>query len=58
MAVGYTLRQLTEGEMAALEKVLTDWLSSGPKSLHLGYPEFCVYDDMCEFRRIFYLTDG
>lgn len=57
MALAYTLRHLSEGEKGTIEAILRAWIkkSGACQSFVLGTPEFCVYDNMCEFRRVFYL---
>ncbi|KAK0940844.1 hypothetical protein LTR48_002563 [Friedmanniomyces endolithicus] len=55
MGLAYLLRHLSEGEEANIAKFLRGWHAKLPQSFELAVPEYCVYDDMLSFRRMFYL---
>lgn len=55
LSVAYTLRQLTEHDRARVWQYLEDWKAKLPAILTLNSPEYCVYDDMFEFRKMFLL---
>lgn len=55
LTLGYVLRFWTPDEEVRIKAYLEGWLERLPKTFELGVPEFCVYDDMCEFRRMYYL---
>ncbi|KAK3674131.1 hypothetical protein LTR78_005978 [Recurvomyces mirabilis] len=55
MALAYTLRPLTAQEEASIRECFRTWREVMTRTFELGKPEFCVYDDMCAFRRVFYL---
>lgn len=61
LSIAYLLKWLSESEQLQIQKVLDLWLeglTEEERCFELGTPEVCVYDDMCEFRRVFYLGDG
>jgi hypothetical protein len=59
MSLGYCLKWLNEEEMDEVRALLDEWLQENravvDDSVKFGAPEVCVYDDMTEFRRVFYL---
>ena len=55
MALAYTVRHLSDEDRIGIEKYLTEWQKRLATTFELGVPEFCVYDDMHQFRRVFYL---
>ncbi|KAK4555756.1 hypothetical protein LTR86_006976 [Recurvomyces mirabilis] len=55
MALAYTLRPLTAQEENSIRECFRTWREVKTRTFKLGKPEFCVYDDMCAFRRVFYL---
>ncbi|KAK1061967.1 hypothetical protein LTR74_010631 [Friedmanniomyces endolithicus] len=55
MSLGYLLRHLSEGDEARIAQFLQGWHAKLPQSFELAVPEYCVYDDMYSFRRMFYL---
>ena len=60
LSVAYLLKWLSEDETRAMQGVLDAWLADlteEERTFELGTPEVCVYDDMCGFRRVFYLGE-
>ncbi|TKA78237.1 hypothetical protein B0A55_04786 [Friedmanniomyces simplex] len=55
MGLGYLLRHLSDEEEARIARFLQGWHAKLPAFFELGVPEYCVYDDMYSFRRVFYL---
>ncbi|KAK0784018.1 hypothetical protein LTS16_018885 [Friedmanniomyces endolithicus] len=55
MGLAYLLRHLSEGDEIWIAKFLQGWHAKLPQSFELAVPEYCVYDDMYSFRRMFYL---
>lgn len=53
----YMLRYLTDGQKKELQTLLDEHFENMPKEFELGAPEFCKFDDMFEFKRLFYLKD-
>ena len=56
LTVAYSLRILGAMEQSRIETYLRARLTDLPQQFELGSPEFCVFDDMFEFRRVFYLV--
>jgi len=57
-SMAYLLRILTEEQDKELRKLLMDHFEGGmPKELKLGAPEFCTFEDMFAFKRLFYLKN-
>ncbi|KAJ6584628.1 RNA ligase/cyclic nucleotide phosphodiesterase [Mycena capillaripes] len=57
LSVAYLLRFLTEDQDKELTKLLMDHFESMPKRFELGPPEFCTFEDMFAFKRLFYLKN-
>ena len=55
MGFAYTLRYIAPEEEARIKKYLAAWQERLPRAFELGVPEFCVYDNMYQFRRVFIL---
>lgn len=55
--MAYLLRILTKDQDQELRKLLKDHFEGMPKQFKLGAPEFCTFEDMCAFRRLFYLKN-
>ncbi|KAK3658361.1 hypothetical protein LTR56_001772 [Elasticomyces elasticus] len=55
MGMGYLLRYLSTEDAAKITEFLQGWQAKLPASFELAVPEYCVYDDMYAFRRVFYL---
>jgi hypothetical protein len=55
MGLAYTLRHLSSQDEEGIAGFLEEWQGRLPKAFDLSVPEFCVYDDMFQFRRIFFL---
>ncbi|KAK0946353.1 hypothetical protein LTR29_002115 [Friedmanniomyces endolithicus] len=55
LTLGYLLRHLSEKEEARGAEFLQAWQIKLPPSFELAVPEYCVYDDMYSFRRMFFL---
>lgn len=51
-SVAYLLRHLTEEQETELTALLMEYLE---KDFELGAPEFCTFEDMAAFERMFYL---
>ena len=45
----------TDQERDGLDATLMNYMQDFPKEFELGAPEFCLFDNMFEFRRQFYL---
>jgi hypothetical protein len=56
LTVAYSLRILGDIERSRIETYLRTRLVDLPEQIELGRPEFCVFDDMFEFRRVFFLA--
>ncbi|ETN44114.1 uncharacterized protein HMPREF1541_10664 [Cyphellophora europaea CBS 101466] len=55
LSIAYTLRHLMEKERARIWAYLQAWQAKSQMYFDLGSPEYCVYDDMFGFRRMFLL---
>ncbi|KAJ6466341.1 RNA ligase/cyclic nucleotide phosphodiesterase [Mycena sanguinolenta] len=55
LTVAYMLRFLTEEQDRDLTQLLVDHFEGMPKQFELGAPEFCTFDDMFAFNRLFHL---
>ena len=55
MALAYTVRHLSAADQALIQRYLAEWQDRLPATFELGVPELCVYDDMHQFRRVFFL---
>ncbi|KAJ6584733.1 RNA ligase/cyclic nucleotide phosphodiesterase [Mycena capillaripes] len=56
-SMAYLLRILTKEQDQELRKLLMDHLEGMPKQCKLGAPEFCTFEDMFAFKRLFYLKN-
>ncbi|KAH6611563.1 hypothetical protein Trco_001583 [Trichoderma cornu-damae] len=56
ISLSYMLRFLGEEDHRNISSYLEGWRSKLPDTFELGAPEFCVFDDMFAFRRLFYLA--
>jgi hypothetical protein len=50
------LRFLTEEEEKNISTLLAGWIGKLPAEFELGFPEFCIFDDMFKFNRQFHLS--
>jgi len=57
LSVAYMLRFLTEEQNQELTKLLVDHFKGMPKQVALGPPEFCTFENMLAFKRLFYLKN-
>ncbi|KAJ7645580.1 RNA ligase/cyclic nucleotide phosphodiesterase [Mycena polygramma] len=57
LSVAYLLRFLTEEQEKELSGLLLDHFEGMPKDFELGPPEFCTFEDMFAFKRLFYLKN-
>ncbi|KAJ7920789.1 RNA ligase/cyclic nucleotide phosphodiesterase [Mycena leptocephala] len=57
LSLAYLLRFLTEDQEKELMKLLMDHFDGMPKQFELGPPEFCTFEDMFAYRRLFYLKN-
>ncbi|KAJ7920806.1 RNA ligase/cyclic nucleotide phosphodiesterase [Mycena leptocephala] len=57
LSVGYMLRFLTNEQEKELTRLLMDHFEGMPKQLELGPPEFCTFEEMSAFKRLFYLKN-
>lgn len=57
LSVAYLLRHLTDGQRKELQALLDEHFEQMPREFELGAPEFCKFDDMFEFKRVFYLKN-
>lgn len=58
LSMAYTLRHLTDDDRRTkIQAYLQQWQAKLPPDFELGCPEYCVYDDMFAFRRVFFLQD-
>ncbi|KAK1827181.1 DUF1868-domain-containing protein [Podospora conica] len=55
LSMAYFLRHLDGGQRAILGRLLEDHMSGMPREFELGGPEFCTFEDMFSFGRLFYL---
>ncbi|KAJ9160928.1 DUF1868-domain-containing protein [Coniochaeta hoffmannii] len=56
-SLAYLLRHLTEEQDADISKLVLDHLQDAPTDFELGAPEFCTFEDMFAFKRLFYLKN-
>ncbi|KAB5572766.1 RNA ligase/cyclic nucleotide phosphodiesterase [Coniochaeta sp. 2T2.1] len=57
ISIAYLLRNLTDEQDAEIKKLVLDHLGDAPKEVEFGAPEFCTFDDMFAFKRLFYLEN-
>jgi len=57
LTVAYLLRYLSEEQERELSDLLKDHFEGMPKQLQLGPPEFCTFEDIFTFKRVFYLKN-
>lgn len=57
LSVAYLLRVLSEEQEKEIRGLLERHFEDMPKELELGLPEFCTFDDMFGFERVFYLEN-
>ncbi|KAJ7366618.1 RNA ligase/cyclic nucleotide phosphodiesterase [Mycena albidolilacea] len=57
LSMAYLLRILTEEQEKELRGLLMDHFNGMPKLFKLGAPEFCTFEDMLAFKRLFYLKN-
>jgi hypothetical protein len=55
VSLAYVIRSLPEMVKTELQALLDAYLPTMPGEIQFGAPEFCLFDDMFEFRRQFYL---
>ncbi|KAK1984508.1 RNA ligase/cyclic nucleotide phosphodiesterase [Colletotrichum cereale] len=55
LSVAYLLRHLDDEQRSELEALLMRHIEEMPKDFELGAPEFCVFNDMFAFKRVFFL---
>jgi hypothetical protein len=56
-SLAYLLRKLTDEQKAELSKLVLDHLEEAAVDFELGAPEFCTFEDMFAFKRLFYLRN-
>lgn len=54
--MAYFLRYLNKEQKAQLSVLLKEHFETMPKAFELGAPEFCTFEDMYRFDRMFYLS--
>ncbi|KAF5626794.1 RNA ligase cyclic nucleotide phosphodiesterase [Fusarium tjaetaba] len=57
VSIAYLIRWLESEDQAEFEKALTGWLPKIKRGFELGTVEFCTFDDMFSFPRLFYLGE-
>ncbi|KAJ6584617.1 RNA ligase/cyclic nucleotide phosphodiesterase [Mycena capillaripes] len=57
LTMAYLLRFRTDEQEKELTKLLMDHFDGMPKQFELGPPEFCTFDNMFAFKRLFYLKN-
>ncbi|KAK3329794.1 RNA ligase/cyclic nucleotide phosphodiesterase [Apodospora peruviana] len=57
LSMAYLLRHLTEEQKRELTGVLMGHFEEMPKRFELGRPEFCTFENMMRFDRLFYLGE-
>ncbi|KAJ6466351.1 RNA ligase/cyclic nucleotide phosphodiesterase [Mycena sanguinolenta] len=57
LSVAYMLRFLTEEQNRELTELLMEHFKGMPKQFKLGAPEFCTFENMFAFKRLFYLQN-
>lgn len=55
LSIAYLIRHPSPAQRNGLQDLLDAALERMPAAFRLGAPEFCRFDDMFEFRRLFYL---
>ncbi|OIW31717.1 DUF1868-domain-containing protein [Coniochaeta ligniaria NRRL 30616] len=55
LSLAYLLRHLTDDQKAEISKLVLDHLAGSPVEFELGAPEFCTFENMFAFKRLFYL---
>jgi hypothetical protein len=55
LSIAYLLRHLTAKQEEELTALLMEHFESMPREFELGAPEFCTFEDMFAFKRLFYL---
>lgn len=55
LSLAYLLRYPTDEQKAELSKLVLDHLKDAPVDFELGAPEFCTFENMFAFKRLFYL---
>lgn len=55
LSIAYFIRFPTDQERDDLDATLMNYMRDFPREFELGAPEFCLFDNMFEFRRQFYL---
>ncbi|KAK2774068.1 hypothetical protein CKAH01_13291 [Colletotrichum kahawae] len=58
LSVAYLLRHLTDEQNRELEALLLSHFEDMPKNFELGAPEFCTFENMFAFERVFFLGGG
>ncbi|KAF4930691.1 hypothetical protein CGCVW01_v000854, partial [Colletotrichum viniferum] len=58
LSVAYLLRHLTHQQNQELEGLLLRHFEEMPKSFELAAPEFCAFENMFAFKRVFFLGEG
>jgi hypothetical protein len=56
-SLAYLLRHLTDDQRADISKLVLDHLKDAPVDFELAAPEFCTFEDMFAFKRLFYLKN-
>ncbi|KAH8891833.1 DUF1868-domain-containing protein [Thozetella sp. PMI_491] len=57
LSMAYLLRHLDDEQRAELTALLMDHFESMPREFELGAPEYCRFQNMFAFERLFYLGD-
>lgn len=57
LSMAYLLRHLTDDQKTELSRLILDHLKDAPVNFELGAPEFCTFEDMFAFKRLFYLKN-
>ncbi|KAJ6466342.1 RNA ligase/cyclic nucleotide phosphodiesterase [Mycena sanguinolenta] len=57
LSMAYMLRFLTEEQNRELTELLMEHFKGMPKQFKLGAPEFCTFENMFAFKRLFYLQN-
>ncbi|KAJ7610284.1 RNA ligase/cyclic nucleotide phosphodiesterase [Mycena polygramma] len=57
ITIAYLLRAPSKDQEKELTTLLTDHFEAMPKQFELGTPEFCTFEDMFTFKRLFYLKN-
>jgi hypothetical protein len=56
-SIAYLLRHLTDEQEADISRLVLDHLKDAPVDFELEAPEFCTFEDMFAFKRLFYLQN-